>query len=240
MAREQCALVAVVDVLSFSTTVSIAAERGMAVVPAAPAEAERVAALHTGARVASTSREGSDAQPWTLAPSRMLAAPVVPLVVLASPNGAAISASVSDLGATCVAASLRGVGAVARWLAAAAAASPSGAANIGVVAAGERWPGGALRPAVEDLVGAALLLRRLRDEHAMVLRGEAELTANAVASLTAREIAEVVRTSMSADELRDRGFADDVHLACAVDAAAGTIPVLTPSDDAYRPTETGA
>ena len=78
-------------------------------------------------------------------------------VVLPSPNG-----SVDRLrprrqpAATVVGACLRNRTAVARWLLARGG-------TVAVVAAGERWPDGSLRPCAEDLWGAGAVLALLPD-----------------------------------------------------------------------------
>lgn len=76
-------------------------------------------------------------------------------LVLPSPNGSAIASATAG---TVVAACLRNATAVARWLGFRLA--DSGTA-VTVIAAGERWPDGSLRPALEDLLGAGALLSAL-------------------------------------------------------------------------------
>ncbi|MGO9195562.1 MAG: 2-phosphosulfolactate phosphatase [Acidimicrobiales bacterium] len=222
--RERCLLVAIVDVLSFSTTVSVATSRGISIIPAAPDEAREVA-TGRGVPLAGHSRAGTAQSPWTLAPSRMMTAPVVPAVVLASPNGSAIASvatSSSSAPITLVAACLRNRSAAGRWLAKRASGRDSA---IAVIAAGERWPDGTLRPALEDLVGAASLLGVLGDL-GLELSPEAALVARCASGLPTAALGDLVRQSISARELRDRGFGEDVEIAAEVDVAGGT-PVQT-------------
>lgn len=131
-------------------------------------------------------------------------------VVLPSPNGATICVAAAAGGAQVVAGCLRNVEAVANWC-----RQQSG--DIGVVAAGERWPDDTLRPAYEDWVGAGALVARLRD--GAELSPEAE--AAALAAATRRPFAQVA----SGIELVGRGFADDVAMAEVVDAD-GVVPML--------------
>ena len=84
----------VVDVLSFSTSVTVAVEAGTQVYPcawrdetAAAFARERQAELAVGRRAASADR------PWSLSPAALRRAPFIPRLVLPSPNGSAICAS---------------------------------------------------------------------------------------------------------------------------------------------------
>lgn len=96
----------VVDVLSFTTAIGIAVERGTAVVPC-PWDDGRARALASRERaeLAVGRREVSAAHPWSLSPAALRAARVTPRLVLPSPNGSTIAAAVS--GVTVVAVSLR-------------------------------------------------------------------------------------------------------------------------------------
>ncbi len=80
-------------------------------------------------------------------------------LVLPSPNGSAISAAASATGLPVVAACLRNARAVGRWLRRQGYGTVD--APIGVIASGERWPDGSLRPSVEDQLGAASVLDAL-------------------------------------------------------------------------------
>jgi 2-phosphosulfolactate phosphatase len=140
------ACVVVVDVLSFTTSVSVAVEAGTHVLPypwrddaAAEFAARQGAALAVGRRAV------SEQQPWSLSPAALRRAPVAERLVLPSPNGSAIAAAVR--GVPVVAACLRNAGAVARWIA--GQGWGTGREPVAVIAAGEQWPGGVeLRPAV--------------------------------------------------------------------------------------------
>ena len=150
----------VVDVLSFTTTLCVAVERGMAVLPyrwkderAAAYAEERAATLAVG-RLEARSLPGEAGV--SLSPAAMARVSGVDRVVLPSPNGSSIAFGLADSGCTVVGACLRNRRAVADWLAARDG-------TVAVVAAGERWPDGSLRPAVEDLWGAGAVLALLDD-----------------------------------------------------------------------------
>src|SRR5829696_3564665 len=147
-----CAVV--VDVLSFTTCVSVAVDAGTRVHPyrwkddSATAFAQERGATLAGPR--STSRIGGGV---SLSPASIRSARPTRDLVLPSPNGSTISAVLAAAGADVVAASLRNRAAVAAWLAAWLDSSRGSRAQpaIVVVPAGERWSDGSLRPAVEDL-----------------------------------------------------------------------------------------
>lgn len=215
------AALVVVDVLSFTTAVSVAVDRGTAVYPfrwrddrASGFAAARDAVLATG-RGAATPEH-----PWTLSPSALHTAPAVPRLVLPSPNGSAISAAVAA--PRIIAGCLRNARAVAARLAADGLGVPG--RPVAVIAAGERHPDGTLRPALEDLLGAGAIIAALLAAGDRTPSPEAR-TAAACAEHSPG-IPEAVRTCASGRELITRGFAQDVEVA-AEPEASGTVPILT-------------
>jgi 2-phosphosulfolactate phosphatase len=217
-----CDAVVVVDVLSFTTSVVIAAGRGTELFPCADAHDGRRIAEATGSELA-VSRDKLDAlHPWSLSPASISAAPTAERLVLPSPNGSAISAIVGLTGTPVVAACLRNAAAVARYLL--DHADASGIRAIGVVAAGERWADGSLRPAIEDLLGAGLVLAGLRDE-GVALTPEATVAARSAAGLAPESLADLVRGSTSGRELTVAGYREDVEIAVAVDVDA-VVPLM--------------
>ncbi|MGC4894474.1 2-phosphosulfolactate phosphatase [Micromonospora sp. DT31] len=215
-----CAALVVVDVLSFTTTVEVAVSRGMRVHPFPWGEQADEYARRIGAVAAVGRRQMTPERPWSLSPAALRTAPVVADLVLPSPNGSAISAAASTTGVPVVAACLRNAAAVGRWLRAQGYGTND--APVGVVAAGERWPDGSLRPCVEDQLGAARVLDVLAEapgglsvEAAMVLAGLASTP----------DVAAAVRGCVSGRELAEGGFAEDVAVATEVDVSA-VVPVL--------------
>lgn len=208
----QADLVVVVDVLSFSTTVSVAVELGAAVIPHRFRDdtAERVA-RSAGATLANPDRGGPGP---TLSPASLSSLRPGERLVLPSPNGATCSALAAEAGATVVAGCLRNAGAVGRF-----AASLGG--TTAVIAAGEIWPDGSLRPAVEDLIGAGAILAAL-DPRTM----SPEARAAVAAFLAARDdLASMLGCSASGRELIEAGFGADVEIASEADATE-VVPVL--------------
>ena len=99
------------------------------------------------------------------------------------------------------------------------AARQSGA-TFGVIPAGERWPDGTLRPAVEDWIGAGAVLAQLPGQPSP----EAALAIAAFERAAGNSL-EVLEQCSSGKELIGRGFSTDVALAAALDVS-NTAPRL--------------
>jgi 2-phosphosulfolactate phosphatase len=197
----------VVDVLSFTTTLSVAIDRGISVYPYPWASDDAPAyADERGAVLARGRRAGLAEGAVSLSPASFEGVSGIDRVVLPSPNGSAICFGLRDAGATVVGASLRNGKAVGEWL-----RSRSG--RVLVVAAGERWPDGSLRPAAEDLWGAGSVLLALGLEDASP---EARLAVAAYAEVRDR-IAAALAECASGRELVEAGFGRDVQIAADVD-----------------------
>jgi 2-phosphosulfolactate phosphatase len=216
----------VVDVLSFTTAVDVALERGSAVYPAAMGDADAAGlARDVGGVLAVDRRDVSERHPWSLSPAALRAAPVAGRLVLPSPNGAAIAAAAAQ--PVVLAASLRNAGAVAAWLVERGRGETE---PITVIAAGERWPDGSLRPALEDLLGAGAVLAALAAQRAWAESPEAA-SARAVYEST-RFVADAIRRCASGVELARSGFAEDIDIAVDADAS-DVVPVRR--DGSFQP-----
>lgn len=218
----------VVDVLSFTTTVVIALERGMSVLPYAwkddGAEAyadEREATLAVG-RLEARSRSDQGRSAVSLSPAGMTTADLsgVSRIVLPSPNGSSIAFALAESGASVVAASLRNATAVAGHV---GALIRSGA-TCAVVAAGERWPDETLRPAIEDLWGAGAVIAGLVDLGVTALSPEARVAEQSFRGVR-HDLAGQLAACASGVELTAVGFAADVEVAGQLDASS-VVPVL--------------
>ncbi|MET8954515.1 2-phosphosulfolactate phosphatase [Streptomyces sp. NPDC004393] len=99
-----------------------------------------------------------------------------------------------------------------------------------MIAAGERWPDGCLRPALEDLLGAGAVIAALRQCGRDRLSPEAAVAAAAFQAVG--DVAATVTTCASGRELVDLGYADDVAIATEPDACK-VVPVLINGADAY-------
>ena len=163
----------VVDVLSFTTSVSICVSRGMTVFPHRWDDAGAVAAEHD-AKLAVRRRD--------------------------------VSAT------TVVAASLRNADAVGRWLV--EHGYGSSGHPVVVIAAGERWPDGSLRPALEDALGAGAVLHHLKTAGYTL---SAEATGTAGLFEATGDVEATLRSSGSARQLVAAGYGDDVDVAAELD-----------------------
>jgi len=214
-------LVAVVDVLSFTTAVTVAVDAGIEVLPYRwrDESAEAFAEQHEAALAVGRGQAGDDG--ISLSPVTIRRAGVRRLV-LPSPNGSTISQQLSDSGSTVLAVSLRNAAAAAAWVATKLAGDPS--LTVVAIAAGERWKDGSLRPAVEDLWGAGAFLAALADGGAGPLSPEARAAAAAYRDV-AGELPDLLHECAGGRELTAYGFAGDVAVAAEVDIS-GLVPVL--------------
>ncbi len=194
--------VVVVDVLSFGTAVCMAAERGVHIVPVAPGPDGAEEASRRGALLAVPREQGEP----SLSPLSYAGIAPGTVVVLPSPNGAACAAA-AEAGTAVFIACLRNAGAVAR------AAAALGKA-VTVIAAGERWEDGALRFAVEDLVGTGAVLDALPGTHSP----EAQ---SAVAAFRAAkgDLHKYLSECGSGRELLEKGFPQDIECAAELDVS---------------------
>jgi len=205
----------VVDVLSFTTTLTLAVERGIEVYPypwataGAPSYAEQ-----RGAVLARGRREGLASGGVSLSPASFGDVDGIERVVLPSPNGSTISFALAGAGVRVVGASLRNATAVGRWLSAVEG-------RVSLVAAGERWPDGSLRPAAEDLWGAGAVLSALGPAGASPEAGLAVEAYDAVRG----DLAAALHDCASGRELISAGVTRDVDLAAEADASR-VVPVL--------------
>jgi 2-phosphosulfolactate phosphatase len=221
--------VVIVDVLRFTTAVSVAVDRGATVLPYPWADdgAQTYAAQHN-ALLADAGPDGSGGVRWSLSPVDLARLRPGTRLVLPSPNGSALAYGAREHAprAAVLAGCLRNASAVAHEVAESLSLGP-----VVVVGAGERWgtaaDAPALRPAVEDLLGAGAVLRALR-----VLTGVApdRVSPEARAAMAAFDEARDdlpgwLLASTSGRELVGRGRRDDVLAAAALDVEA-IAPVL--------------
>ena len=220
LAADRGDVVVLVDVFSFSTTLSIAVSREFTCLIYSDAEIESLggpamAAIRLGAKPLSR-RRGAAPDGVPLSPAGLLTAERGQRVVFTSLSGATVVGAASKAPALLVGAP-RNATAAAELAARMLARTRAG--RVTVVACGERWssvePGVAgFRPAVEDWLGAGAICAALADR-GYSLSAEARLAGAAWRTPTALEdLAECV----SARELRAGGSAADVRLALQVDA----------------------
>lgn len=210
----------VVDVLSFTTTVTVAVGRGIGVLPYRwrDESARAYAASHDALLAVGRLEAREQAGQVSLSPAAMAAVSGVERIVLPSPNGSTITAALAGTGARVVAGCLRNASAVAEHL---APLVRDGATCV-VVPAGERWPDDTLRPCVEDLWGAGAILAGLLERGVTDLAPEARAAGHA---WTGARLPADLLDCAGGRELAAAGFADDVVVAAEVDAD-DVVPVL--------------
>lgn len=206
----ECAVLIIVDVLSFSTTTDLVVSRGGRVLPVRWRDERGIAeARGAGAVIAG---EGE----WTLRPSSVTEIPSGTLLALPSPNGATLCAAAAKTGAHVLAGCLRNASATAAKAREIADGQP-----IGVIPAGERWgvdlfgdgtESGPLRPCVEDQLGAGAIVSALAGSWS----AEAALAAAAYA---ATDVPAALHSCASGRELAATGHGNDVVLAAQHDVS---------------------
>ncbi|MCP3800908.1 2-phosphosulfolactate phosphatase [Allokutzneria sp. A3M-2-11 16] len=207
-----CAVLVIVDVLSFTTSVDIAVGRGARIMPlrwkdeAAAANARR-AGLPVGEAFGDK---------LSLRPSSLVSIEPGTTLALPSANGATLCDLASKTSAQVLTGCLRNADAVA-----ARARELAGDRPIGLIAGGERWrlPGDPLRPCWEDLLGAGAIISALPSESRSP---EAEMAARTYRATGAS----LLRECVGAKELIAAGYPDDVRLATEVNVSTAT-PLLT-------------
>lgn len=213
----QADAVVIVDVLSFSTCVDVALGRGAGVLPFRWRDGRAAAfAAARGARLASPTRRFTGGP--SLSPTSLLALEAGEQLVLPSPNGGTLCALAEELRPGHVyAACLRNAAAVAAHLRAHDGWVHGGRGHGGrvlVVPAGEGWPDGTLRPALEDWLGAGAVIAALGGPGSPEAQAAAQAFRDAQGCLP-----EVVGGCSSGRELRERGFGADVALAAQVNVS---------------------
>ncbi len=204
----------IVDVMSFSTDVAIAAARGASVFPWKRMDNSAVEfARSINAELAGPRGEAL----YSLSPASLMTIPPGTRLVLPSPNGSTLSLSAGET--PTLAGCLRNSKAVAE-------AASSHGSKIAVIPCGERWASDhSLRPAVEDLIGVGAIIRHLGGS----LSPEAQTAVAAFRDAEADPCSRL-RECVSGKQLISRGFEQDVALAAQVDMDDGA-PILR--DGAY-------
>lgn len=202
-------VVIIVDVLSFSTCVEIATRRGALIFPYPWQDESALAfAVSVGAELADSKRSDSG---YSLSPQSMLAIPQGTRLVLPSPNGSALTLQTGQTPTL--------TGCLRNYQAVALAAQKYGP-NIAVIPAGEKWPDGSLRPALEDWLGAGAIISQLKGQ----------LSPEACAALAAfrgipANVENLISQCGSGQELIERGLKENVVLAAVLNVS-DCAPVL--------------
>lgn len=203
----------VVDVLSFTTTLSVALDMGSTVLPYPwnDETASGFARQHNAALAVDRRRAGPG--DVTLSPQSVRSGTAPSRLVLPSPNGSTIAHQLGSRVSVCLGSCLRNAAAVARWI---STRHPTESTAVAVIAAGERWPGGGLRPAAEDLWGAGAVIDGLATAGWPALSPEAQLARAGYLAVRGRELAALLSCA-SGLELLEGGWRTDVEIAAEAD-----------------------
>lgn len=212
VADEAPVVVVVCDVLIFSTAVVAALDAGVWVHPHAWGDGA-AAAAYAATRGAMVAGRRGEAEP-NLSPGSLARLPAGTHVVVPSPNGATCALAAHSAGVPVVLGALVNAEAVADFVRAV-----DGVALL--VPAGERWPDGSLRPALEDWLGAGAVAAALPWG---ILSEEARAARVAYESCRTH-LAHVLAATRSGQELIARGYRGDVERAGAV-GRSGAVPRL--------------
>lgn len=202
-------VVIIVDVLSFSTSVTVAVNQGATVYPFLYRdETAEAYARSLGAELAVSRDKASG---YSLSPASLQNIPTGTRLVLPSPNGATLSLASGNT--PTLAGCLRNASAVA------ASAQRLGR-TIAIIPAGERWKDGSLRPSFEDLVGAGAII------HAMAgTKSPEALAAQAVFEYSSKNLGALLKQCASGIELMERGYVHDVEIAALLNVST-CVPML--------------
>ena len=202
-------VVIVVDVLSFSTSVEIAVNRGAMVYPFRWRDDRAVDYAASVSAVLAVNRPHSG---YSLSPTSLMDIPNGYRIVLPSPNGATLTLAAKPT--PVIAGCLRNARAVAL-------ATGRYGRKIAVIAAGERWKDdGSLRPSFEDLIGAGAIINWLAGA-----KSPEAVAAEAAFRAVEPRLGDVLRQCGSGKELITQGFANDVILASELNVSE-CVPVL--------------
>lgn len=205
----------IVDVMSFSTCVTVATARGATVFPYRwkdDSSAEYARSL--GAALAGRRGESQ----FSLSPASLMQIPPGTRLVLPSPNGSTLALATGQT--PTFAGCFRNARAVAQ------AAMDLGS-RIAIIPAGERWKqDDTLRPSLEDLIGAGAIIQHLPGS----LSPEAQLALDAFRAAEPDLLARLKQCA-SGKQLIAMGFENDVPLIAETDVEA-CAPLLR--DGAYR------
>ncbi len=219
-AAERGDILAVVDVLSFSTAVIAAAHRGALIYPCSEEEDKAAAARRIGGEAAVSRKDAPAKGRFSLSPLSYLQAEPGAKIVLSSPNGAACSRHAAEVPYLFIGAI---VNAQAAALKIADTMKWSGL-GLTVLACGERWKQpneeGSLRFALEDYLGAGAILSCLDAE-----KSPDALVCEAAFRGVCENLDPLLRHCESGQELIEMGYEDDVAFSACLNRY-DSVPVM--------------
>ena len=132
------------------------------------------------------------------------------------PNGATLSLSCGDI--PVIAGCLRNAKAAADF-------AMKNFQRISVIPAGEKWEDGSIRFAIEDLIGAGAIISYLQGNFSP----ESKIALSVYESAK-NNLVDEIKNCISGRELIEKGFTEDVELACEINVS-NCVPLL--KDNSY-------
>lgn len=206
---DNCDIIVIVDVLSFSTCVDVATSNGAEVFPYR--YRDHTAEAYAKDLEASLARSRGSQGSYSLSPMTLTSIGAGRKVVLPSPNGSTLS--LSTKGKRTISGCLRNAVSVAEFC-------QKGNKRVGIIASGEKWQDGSLRPALEDMVGAGAVIASLKQDKSP----EAILAENAFLSIKGN-LLESMLSCGSGQELVEKKYRSDVTLAAEYNCSL-SVPIL--------------
>ncbi|MDW8845078.1 2-phosphosulfolactate phosphatase [Erwinia sp. MMLR14_017] len=209
-----CAVI--VDVMSFSTCVSLAVDNGARIYPYPWKDQSALEyGMRIGANTASFDRRFSGTG-YSLSPASIRSIRAGESLVLPSPNGSAISFRARDSGISVFSGCFRNMTATAK--------ACREFKRILVIPCGERWPDNSLRPSIEDYAAAGGIIAAL-DRYNISPEAHAAVAAY---QYHKQHSLSLLHQCSSAMELRQRGFEEDITL--CLDAEVSEMECLLHGD----------
>lgn len=203
-------ILVIIDVLSFTTCVDVVLGRGGIVYPYRTKDDSALTFAHEHNAILA----GKRGEPISLSPASLHSVQWGSRIVLPSPNGSTSSVLAKDSGAVVLAGCLRNAKAIARFI-------QQQKGSVSVIACGERWPNGNLRPALEDMLAAGAILSELKD-YSLSPEAAAAVT---IFSVNQHNLKSTLSQTISGQELIIMGYPEDVDLAAKLNVSQN-IPLL--------------
>ncbi|WP_134683963.1 2-phosphosulfolactate phosphatase [Brevibacillus migulae] len=210
-------IVVIIDVLSFTTCVDVVVGRGGIVFPYRHRDDTAIAyADHVNALLA-----GKRGEAISLSPASLQTIEKGSRIVLPSPNGSTCTVLAKDSGATVIAGCLRNASAVAGYI-------REQKGIVSMIACGERWADGSLRPAIEDMLAAGAIISELQE----MSKSPEALLAEGAFNAAGGNLSGLLEGCSSGQELITSGYGEDVKVASTIHTSK-MVPILS-QDGAYQ------
>ncbi|MFN8670583.1 MAG: 2-phosphosulfolactate phosphatase [Candidatus Sericytochromatia bacterium] len=213
-------VIIIVDILSFSTCVDIITSNKSYVFPYIYKDES---ALNFAKENNLILAEKRNKNKISLSPHSLINIPKNSKILLPSPNGSTLSfyTNKAKKNLSVICSCLRNFRACAEL------AQEIGK-NITIIPAGEKWNNNNTRFSIEDFLGAGAVISEIKNS---LLSPESLLALNSFNSVK-NNIYQIIKESASGKELIEKGFEEDVKIACELNTSNNT-PVLYKDNDIF-------